>query len=335
MIIKSYIIEKNFNVLEKYSSVLFYGENNGLKIDIKNKIKINNKDCEIINLFEEEILRDESTLLNNLNNLSLFSKKKIIFLHEVSEKLFNTLLPILEKKKEDVSIFILSKALDKKSKLRSYFEKDQKLAIVPCYQDTEKTLQIYISEKLSSTRGVTPEIVNFIIKNSYMDRGIINNEIEKIKTFCLNNEKIEKEEIQNLLNIKNNESFEKLRDATLLGEKINVNILISEIQFQTEDLFFYINQLSLRLTKLLEIQNINENIKNYDESITQLKPKLFWKDIPIYIKQLKIWNIKDIMKAMNILGETELLMKKNSLIQNDIIIKNLLINICVRNFKSV
>ena len=76
MIIKSYIIEKNFNVLEKYSSVLFYGENNGLKIDIKNKIKINNKDCEIINLFEEEILRDESTLLNNLNNLSLFSKKK-------------------------------------------------------------------------------------------------------------------------------------------------------------------------------------------------------------------------------------------------------------------
>ena len=76
MIIQSYIIEKNFNVLEKYSSVLFYGENNGLKIDIKNKIKINNKDCEIINLFEEEILRDESTLLNNLNNLSLFSKKK-------------------------------------------------------------------------------------------------------------------------------------------------------------------------------------------------------------------------------------------------------------------
>ena len=54
MILKSYIIEKNINELLKFRSALLYGENDGIKDDVKTKLKLLHKDSEIINLFQEE-----------------------------------------------------------------------------------------------------------------------------------------------------------------------------------------------------------------------------------------------------------------------------------------
>ena len=43
----------------------------------------------------------------------------------------------------------------------------------------------------------------------------------------------------------------------------------------------------------------------------KLKPKIFWKDKPIFKKQLKIWNIKKLEKAKKITFQTEILLKLN------------------------
>ena len=332
MILKSYLVENNTNSLKSYICTLFYGENNGLKIDFKNKIKYENKESEVINLFEEDLLNNKNILLSEVNNLSLFTSKKIIFLHELSDKVFNTVENILNKRNEDVQVYIFSKILDKKSKLRALFEKKKELAAIPCYQDNERTLHQYISNKLKNLKGVTPEIINFIMKNSYLDRGIINGEIEKIKTYFTNNH-IERNEIESLLNIKDDESFEKIRDATLLGDKLNVNKLIGEIRFQSEENFYYLNQLYIRFSKLLEIQDFNESVKDYEVTLEQIKPRIFWKDKPALLRQLKIWDIQGIQLAINDISKIEILMKRNSQINNGTLIKNLLINLCAQATK--
>ena len=53
MIFKSYLLEKDENFLNDKSFILFYGENNGLKKDFKDKIIINNKNKEILNFYQE------------------------------------------------------------------------------------------------------------------------------------------------------------------------------------------------------------------------------------------------------------------------------------------
>tara|TARA_Y100001958_G_C21111029_1_gene457968 strand:+ start:761 stop:1012 length:252 start_codon:yes stop_codon:yes gene_type:complete len=79
MIIKSYIAEKNLNQIDKFSSVLFYGENQGLKKDFKEKLRSIYKECEILNLFQDEIIKNKSLIINEINNKSLFNKKKNSF----------------------------------------------------------------------------------------------------------------------------------------------------------------------------------------------------------------------------------------------------------------
>ena len=74
MILKSYIVEKNIDSLNNYSSILVYGQNIGLKDDIKEKIKEKHKDAEIINFFQDEIIKKNEIVYSEINNKTLSCK---------------------------------------------------------------------------------------------------------------------------------------------------------------------------------------------------------------------------------------------------------------------
>ena len=326
MILKSYIVEQNTAILNDYQATLLYGENSGLKEDIKLKIKDQNKKAEIFFFFEEEILKNKNILYENFANDSLFSEEKIFFLEQATDKILEQILEVLEKKNEKIKIYIFSEILDKKSKLRNLFEKDKRVAIFPCYEDTEKTLINYIVKELAGFKGLTGEIINLIITNSGSNRKVIQNEIVKIKVFFFN-KLINKNQIIEILNIKNDSGFEEIRDTALIGKKDKINKLLSELNLLSEDSFFYLNSLNYRILKLIEIQKINETYKNYEQALESLKPPIFWKDKPIYLQQLKKWNMPKLNKAANKISNAEILMKKNSIVRNDIVIKDLIISL--------
>ena len=92
MILKSYIVEQNLNVLNEYRAVLLYGENDGIKDDIKNKIKDINKTSEIINFFESEIVKNKDIVYEKIINESLFNEKKIILIQNATDKILDEVL---------------------------------------------------------------------------------------------------------------------------------------------------------------------------------------------------------------------------------------------------
>ena len=329
MILKSYIVEQNIEILKNYTASLIYGENEGIKDDVKEKIKELNKDCEIITFFENDILKNK-VLFENISNQSLFFDKKIIFLQECSDKIFDQIEECLEKINIDIQIYVFSGILEKRSKLRSLFEKSKLLAVLPCYEDNERTLVSYISRELKDLKGLTGEIINIIINNSNKNRKIIKDEIQKIKVFFLHN-KINKKEIFEILNIKNSNNFDEIRDNALNCEKKKINELLSGVELQKENTFFYLNNLNSRIVKLQEIIQTSDGDENkYETIIGNLKPPIFWKDRPMIIQQLKKYNLKTLGQLAYTITKTEILLKKNSHIRDDIVIKDLVINITSR-----
>ena len=333
MILKSYIVEQNLEILKTYSATLLYGENQGIMDDIKNELEKTNSNAEFLNLFEEEILKNKNILYENIINDSLFNDTTVIFIHGASDKIFNQISESLEKIKTNIKIYIFSENLDKKSKLRNLFEKSKNFSVVPCYEDNEKTLINYITKELYGYKGLTGEIINLIINNSNMNRKTIQNEILKIKDFFIE-KKIIREEIIEILNIKNNANFEELRDKALNGEKNKINKLLSEIEILNDDCFFYLNSINYRIMKLLEIRKKNQDFSNFDEIINSIKPPIFWKDKPSFNQQLKKWNLNKLNKAVSKIADTEILMKKNSYINNEILIKVLIINLSNEAFSA-
>ena len=78
MIIKSYELQKKVSNFLKYNYFLLYGENFGLKKDIKDliKAKINDEKMEILSLYENEIIDNEENFYNAAYSGSLFNNKK-------------------------------------------------------------------------------------------------------------------------------------------------------------------------------------------------------------------------------------------------------------------
>ena len=94
MILKSYIVEQDIEILNSYNSTLIYGENEGIKDDIKDAIKKRNNNSEIINFYEDDILKN-NYLYESIHNPSLFNEKKIILLHETSDKIYSQIFQCL------------------------------------------------------------------------------------------------------------------------------------------------------------------------------------------------------------------------------------------------
>ena len=326
MIFKSYVLEQNLKSIDDCKIILFYGENQGLKEEFKKNIKEANKNNEKLNLLQDEIIKNENLLINEISNKSLFNNKKIIFIDQVNEKILN----IIEEMAEDVSdekIVIFAGNLDKKSKLRSYFEKSKLCGVVACYQDNEITIKKIITNKLSDYQGLSTQVINFIIQNTGLDRSKVNNEIEKIKS-CFLEKKINLEKIDLLLNIKTNDDFNKLKDEALKGNKIKTNKLLADTVFEPESNIYYLNSINQRINKLYEIEKMKQNNSNTETLVSSLKPPIFWKDKPVLIEQTNKWNENKIKKALEKTYTVELQIKTGSGIKNDLLIKNLMVDLC-------
>ena len=327
MIFKSYILEQNIQFTTDYKIFLFYGENQGLKKEFKENLKIKNKSQEILNLFQDEIIKNKNILLNEIKNKSLFNEKKIIFINQVNDKILDTLDEIMESIQEE-RIFLFGDILDKKSKLRNYFEKSKSCGISPCYQDNEITIKKIISKRLKDFQGMTNQIINFITQNTGLDRNKVNNEIDKIIS-CFSDKKVDFNKIDSLLNNRTNDDFNLLKDEALKGNKINTNRLLADTVFEIENNIYYLNSINQRINRLNEIQNMKQGNLNIDSIISNLKPPVFWKDKAILLEQSKKWNKNKIQKALKKTYNTEIEMKSNSSIRKDLLIKNLIIDLCV------
>ena len=328
MIFKSFILEKNVNLLKDRKIVLFYGENDGLKKDLKTKIYNVNKSAEKIYFVQDEVLKDKNLLVNEILNKSLFNKEKIFFIDQCSDKI----LPLIEEIENTIQnekVYIFANVLDKKSKLRNFFEDSKANGICPCYEDTITTIKSIIINKLREYNGVTPQILNLIVENAGLDRNKVNNEIDKIYAY-FQNKSIVHTKLEQLLNIKTNEDFSRLKDEALNGNKINTNNLLSDTVFNNEENFYYLNSISQRMIRLNHIDLMKKNNENVETIVSKLKPPIFWKDKPIIIQQSKKWNKKKIQKALEKIYETELKIKSDSSIRNDLLIKNLIVDLCYK-----
>ncbi len=323
MIYKSYIVEENVKLLKEHI-ILFYGENLGLKNDFKEKIKVENKEQEIIFLNQDVILNNNNLLLNEIENLSLFNKPKTFILNQVNDKILELIEQIIPKIKNE-KLYLFAEALDKKSKLRNLFEKSTNCGVIACYEDNEIGIKKIITNRLKTFTGLSPHNVNLIADNSSMDRAKLNNELDKIKIYFAD-KKIETEKLELLLNTKVNENFNNLKDEAFKGNKDKTNKLLSETHIDSDKIIYYLNIINQRLQKLCEIRNLKGT--EIETKINNLKPPIFWKDKPNFIIQTRQWSKKKIKDFQEKTYTFEVQIKSNSLTDKSILFKKLIVDLC-------
>ena len=308
MIIKFF--ETNKVNIENTKIILLHGKNEGLKNEVIEKFL--SKKENIYNYEEKEILADKNYFIENILSKSLFEKEKIIIIKRASEKIYNIINEIDEKNIEDITIIINSENLDKKSKLRIFFEKSKKYVCVAFYPDNDQTLSKLSYNFLRDKKiSISPSDINIIVNKCNGDRENLMNELNKIYYFAKNGKKVTTEDILKLTNLVENHSISGLIDNCLAKNKKKIVSILNENNFNNEDCVLitrtFLNK-SKRILKLTQEYSTNKNI---DIVISSAKPPIFWKDKEITKQQIYKWSPNDIKNLIFKLNELELQAKKN------------------------
>ena len=308
MIIKSFEIKKiNQNI---DNLILFYGKNEGLKNEALDILFINKNN--ISNYDEKEVLDNENNFIENILSRSLFEQEKIIVIKRATDKILKIIEILNLKNLNDVTIILNSDNLEKKSKLRSFFEKDKKLICVPFYPDNDQTLSKLAYSFLRDKKiSISTSNLNLIINKCSGDRKNLINELEKIEYFTKNGKQINSENISKLINLSENHSISELIDNCLSQNKKKTINILNENNFSNEDCVMITRSFLIKAKKLLVLSKEFENNKNIDLTIASAKPPIFWKEKEITKQQIYKWKTKNIKELIYKLSETELLIKKN------------------------
>ena len=307
MIIKSYEINKINPVLNNF--LLFYGKNEGLKNEIT-KIIIKEQ-SNILHYDEKEILDNENDFIESILTKSLFEEEKIIIIKRSTDKILKIIENLYSKNIEDIIIFNADN-LEKKSKLRSYFEKNKKLICVPFYPDNSQTLSKLAYNYLKDKKIVISQAnINLIINKCNGDREALLNELQKIECYSIGGKKITSENIVQLTNLIENHSISELVDNCLAKNKKKIISILNENNFNNEDCIVISRLFLNKSKKLLQLSTEFKENKNIELTISTAKPPIFWKDKEITKKQINQWKPENIKELIYKLSEIELLIKKN------------------------
>ena len=311
MIIKFFQIDQIKLKTNKNNLILFYGKNEGLK---KKAIKdlIKNEKGTILNYEEKEVIDNQIVFIENLLSRSLFDTKKIIIIKRVTDKIIKFIDEIKRKNLDDILIILDADNLEKKSKLRSNFEKDKNYICVAFYPDNEQTLSklaSYFFKEKNIT--ISQENINVIVNRSNGDRENLYNELNKIEFFSKDKKKITNEVISKLSNLNENYAISELIDYCFAKNKRKILHILNENNFSNEDSMIIARTFLNKSKKILKLLKEYEYNNDLDLTISNAKPPIFWKEKEITKIQLMKWKSSSIKKAIYKLNDVELQIKKN------------------------
>ena len=300
--------------VKKNKILLFHGVNEGYKQSILKENFEPSFAGSIFKYYEREIFSNIDDFYNQVLSKSFFEEKKLIIIKDVSEKIRNEIEILKEKELGDILIVLISGILEKKSKLRNFFEKEKDLISVAFYSDNNQTLStmaklFFLKKKIL----ISQESINLIVSRANGERKNLINELEKIKNYLIDKKKISKEEIYNLTNLSENYNISELVDNCLAKNKQKTIYILNENNFSLEDAVIITRIFLIKTKRLLKLGQNFKISKNSDQTILNSKPPIFWKDKELVKQQMNNWTVEKIYDLINEINKIELDIKKNSL----------------------
>lgn len=295
---------------KKNNIYLFYGKNESLK---KEKIKLlvkKSDNPQLIKYNEKEILDNSIFFFNEILNKSFFDNLKILLIDHATDKSEKLILELLNYSITDRVIILNAEILEKKSKLRTLFEKNNDLICVPFYPDNNETLVNFIYSFLKEKKiSLSQSDVNLLINRCNNDRGNIKNELDKIEILS-KTKKIKSEDILKISNLYENYEISDLVDNCLAKNHKKTLNIINENNFSSEEVILIVRIFINKAKKLLILANNYAVNRDLEKTISSSRPPIFWKNKEIIRQQIIKWKPNHIKELIFGLNNVELQIKK-------------------------
>lgn len=315
MILKPKDILNNFNKDKKF--YLLYGINTGLMEEFINDFIKKKLSKNIFKYDENEVILNINNFKESILNKSFFDDDKLIIINRASDKILEIIEDLILKEINDTTIIIKANILEKKSKLRIFFEINKNTLCIPFYEDDNKSLhlmaqKIFLENKIK----ISAQYINFLVEKSKNNRINLKNELEKLIIFSNRSKSVEFNDLVKLTSSADYNDISELSDKLLLNNKKKTLKIINENISISDDNITIIRSILFKLKRLKIIKKEILKKKNEEQVISSFRPLIFWKDKITIKEQLKVFNLNEINIFIKKLNKLELLVKQNVNLSN-------------------
>lgn len=298
------------------SAALFYGPDTGLarersQLLIKSLLGPAHDALSVLEVYETRLLADPAMLGDELAAVSLMADKRVILVRDASDKLTKIMENAAELLRPDVYVIVLADELGTRSSLRAWFESAPNAAAVACYRDEARDIGELVRESFTKAGiSVSSDVVQYLTGQLGNDRYVTRQEIEKIITYMGDDKVLRLEVVRELTDYNRDTEMDEvivaLADKNLAGFDKSLLRLVKEGVQPVA----YLRGLLRYFQRLYAIKLQAKN-SSVEQVIENLRPKVFYKQVPSLTRHAKQWSFEAIAQALSLISAAELACKSS------------------------
>ena len=301
MIVKFENFKKHLKNHQTINYFLFHGPNYGKVIDcanlIKNLKKVN-RNFEIINLFSDEIKKESlSKIFLENSTPNIFGTRTLLCFHLNSEKISREIISNIPKEiNKDLTVVIKCNQLSPRSQLRTFFENNDNSISVACFEEEEREKRSYVNDFLINEGiSISESQIDLLSKNLSNQRLEIKSELEKIIILYKNTPK--EKSIQNMTSfLSESHDNDDTKFIFSIASKKKHSFVKNFNKFTDygSDSIRLVTYLLEHFFRLLVVKTKIKQGIDIRSSIKELKPPIFFKNLPEFEKQISMFTISEL-----------------------------------------
>jgi len=314
------------------TAVLIYGPDAGAVKDFRQKFIskiIPDKDAMAVREFTSDAIKDDpASLLDEIAARSFFAESRVIVI-DFAATIAEPVMQALENIPDDLLIIITAAELGKESKLRKFFEAHKTFAALPCYKEDERSIRAAIAQKFRDA-GVKADAdaMNFLSSNLGEDKGITNNELEKILLYLGEQKSLAYEEVLELLADSSELTLNDITSSVALRDLKKLEKSLTRAFAEHMNAVPILRSVAWQFQRLASARMMAQNGMGIDSALQAMRPPLYAKQLDQFKAALNKWNAPQLKKALAVITTAELDAKAGAL-DSDMVCRNALLKLAV------
>ncbi len=298
-------------------AILVYGPDSGLIRERINKLTRSvvedpNDPFRIVDLTDGELRQDPARLPDEAAAISMLGGRRVIRLRNAGDTLTKTISAFLEQSMGDALVLVEGDDLGPRSSLRKLFEEAGNAAALPCYADDAQTLDRYIRSRLKADGiDIEASALEYLLANLGSDRGVTQNEIEKLALYVGPARAGEKKSIsladaRTCIDDNSGAGLDELVDAVSSGDLIALDQAFARARAADTNAIVMLNALTRHFQQLHIVTAQMESGANMESAMRSMRPPPHFSRKADVQRQLRLWNRRRLDRALELLLETEM-----------------------------
>ena len=257
----------------------------------------------------KELTGEAEEFYNEIQSITFGLEKKYIKINMFGSEAGGAILDFLKGENDDVCLIVKAGALSPRSSLRKAAETSKSAIIVPFYEDNTATLIRFVKDRCEKNNfQVSQDSCNEIINLSGLERGRVNDSLERLMLYLESSEKREINigDIEQVLFDTNQSQMNELCASVCLGKTIESQQILSRLMLQGVTAPQFVSALLAHFQKIHSTGLKVLSGVTLGAAIKEIKPPIFYKEIKSFQGQAENWGVKKTERALEILAETDL-----------------------------